>query len=390
MINPIIFDKIEKKGFLMKDKTEWIWQDTSYPHFSYELSKIENLLQQVARKQGELLALGKILGAKKLQDNRLQTLLNEIISSSAIEGEILDRESVKSSLKEKLGLEDVQHFSQASKESRYVEILLDANTLHHDRLSIEKICTWHYKLFEKDPNLWNIQIGAFRKKGTMQVVSGVIGKEKVFYEAPQSDAIQEEMKRYLTWFNKTPSSLLKASIAHLWFVIIHPFDDGNGRLARAITEMVLSSIQAPNTPKLYSMSKSIHTHKKAYYQALEQTTGYHQKENLMDITIWHVWFLKTLEQALDESIKSIEHVVKKARFWDIHKESGINDRQTKVLNTFLDKDADGALTNKKYMKIANTTSATASRDIRSLVSRGVIKQVAGSAGRNIRYELVIP
>jgi len=176
---------------------------------------------------------------------------------------VLDRESVKSSIKEKLGITEVRHYTQKTKESNFVDILIDANRNYKDDLTLEKMFSWHYKMFDnQNSRLWNMEVGNFRKEGTMQVVSGVVGKEKVFYEAPSSESLSQEMKAYLKWFNDTPDSLLKAAIAHLWFVIIHPFDDGNGRITRAITDMVLSSIEESNVSRLYSLSKSINSDRK--------------------------------------------------------------------------------------------------------------------------------
>ncbi len=377
----------------MRENRQWIWQHEEYPKFEYDFDKLDNLMQSVSRKQGELMALSRVIGSKNLAETQLNALENEAISSSAIEGEILDRDSVKSSIREKLGIEVSQHYIQKTKESNFVDILIDANRNHRDNLNLEKIFRWHYKMFENhNSRLWSMEVGDFRKKGTMQIVSGVIGKERVYYEAPPHDRLEDEMEGYIEWFNNTPSTLIKASIAHLWFVIIHPFDDGNGRVTRAITDMVLSNIENSNISKLYSMSKSINSDRKGYYKALEQTTGYIKKSNPMDITFWCEWFLNTLHKSLVDAIESIEHVVDKAKFWDRHSDSGINERQTKVLNIILDKgvgDFKAGLSTKRYRKIANTTSATASRDIKGLLLLGCIRQVEGSGGRNIHYEVVI-
>ncbi len=377
----------------MSKEKEWIWQRKEYPHFEYDLKKLDGLIESVARKQGELKVLSRVIGHENLQQSQLHALENEIISSSAIEGEVLDRDSVKSSIKEKLEIEVSQSYQGKTKESNYVDILLDANSNYKDKLTLQKIFTWHYKMFENYNNkLWNIEVGKFRESGTMQIVSGVIGKEKVYYEAPSYTTLNIEMKAYIEWFNNTPASLVKSAIAHLWFVIIHPFDDGNGRLTRLITELVLSELEASTTIRLYSMSKSINSDRKGYYNALEQTTGYIEKENSMDITFWCEWFLTTLNNALVEAIESIAHVVDKARFWDKHRESGINERQIKVLNTILDRGIthpQSGLTTKKYMKIAQTTSATASRDIKGLLTLRCIEQVEGTSGRNVRYLVLV-
>lgn len=377
----------------MRESKQWIWQHKSYPNFEYDIEKLDTLMQSISRKQGELIALSRVIGSKNLEQSQLNALENEILSSSAIEGEMLDRESVKSSIKEKLGITEVMHYTEKTKESNFVDILIDANRNYKDDLTEDKMFSWHSKMFNNDSNrLWNIEVGSFRKEGTMQVVSGVVGKEKVFYEALSSKTLSKEMNAYIEWFNKTPASLLKASIAHLWFIIIHPFDDGNGRITRAITDMVLSSIEESNVSRLYSMSKSINSDRKGYYKALENTTGYIKKTNLIDITFWCEWFLNTLCKSLVEAIESIEHVVEKAQFWDKHRDSSINERQTKVLNAILDKGVnnfEGGLSTKKYVKIANTTSATASRDIRGLLKIGCIRQVDGTAGRGVRYEVLI-
>ena len=377
----------------MTEDKKWIWQNKAYSVFEYDLSKLDTLMQSISRKQGELAALSRVISSENLQNSQINALEDEIISSSAIEGEVLDRESVKSSIKEKLGIEVSGKYTHRSKESNFVDILIDANRNHQDKLSLEKIFSWHHKMFENyNSKLWNIKIGNFREEGTMQIVSGAIGKEKVYYEAPPAKRMEKEMEAYIEWFNNTPASLLKASIAHLWFVIIHPFDDGNGRITRTITDMVISSIENANTSRLYSISKSINSDRKGYYNALEQTTGYIKKSNPMDITFWCEWFLGTLHKSLTEAVASIEHVVDKAKFWDKHRESGINERQTKVLNAILDKgikNFEGGLSTKKYIKIANTTSATASRDIKGLVLLGCIKQIAGTSGRNVRYEVLL-
>jgi len=377
----------------VREEKKWIWEHKNYPHFEYDSKKLEKLIEDISRKQGELMVLSRVIGHENLQQSQLNALENEIISSSAIEGEVLDRDSVKSSIKEKLEMEVVEGYREKTKESNYVDILLDANSNYEEHLTVEKIFTWHYKMFENHNNrLWNIEVGNFRKKGTMQIVSGVVGKEKVYYEAPSYAVLDKEMKAYIEWFNNTPTSLIKSAISHLWFVIIHPFDDGNGRLTRLITDMVLSELEESKLTRLYSMSKSINGDRKGYYNALEQTTGYIKKENPLDITVWCEWFLKTLHSSLVEAIESIEHVVEKAKFWDRHRDSAINERQTKVLNSILDRGVEhiqSGLTTKKYMKIAQTTSATASRDIKGLLELGCIEQVEGTSGRSVRYVVLV-
>ena len=377
----------------MDREKRWIWQDEAYPLFAYDLKKLDRIIEAVSRKQGELMVLGRVVGRESLEQSQRNALESEIIASAAIEGEILDRDSVKSSIKERLGIEVTDSYRAKTKESNYVDILLDANSSYAEPLTLDKILAWHSQMFEgHHSSMWQMEIGAFRGSGTMQIVSGVVGKEKVFYEAPPYHQLGKEMDAYIRWFNTTPPSLIKAAIAHLWFVIIHPFDDGNGRITRAITDKVLSALEASVPIRLYSMSKSIHNDRKSYYRALEHTTGYIAKEDPMDITLWCEWFLETLSHALSEAIASIEHVVDKARFWDKHRESPLNERQIKVLNIILDRGIDheeSGLSTKKYMKMAHTTSATASRDMKALVELGCIKQLEGTSGRNIRYRVIL-
>ncbi len=385
--NRIIFAMICKKRLGMDADARWIWQFDGYPHFEYDMSRLEIPIQTVSRKQGELAALSRIVGSRNLSLGQLKALENEILSSCAIEGEVLDRESVRSSIKEKLGIENIEHYSGRSKESNYVDILIDANKNYDERLTIEKILSWHHAMFEYSSNrIWRVDAGSFRHSGTMQVVSGVVGKEKVFYEAPPSESLDEQMLAYMQWFDTAPPSLIKAAISHLWFVIIHPFDDGNGRITRAITDRVLSQIEKPNPVKLYSMSKAIEQDRKGYYQALERTTGYIPKDNPMDITYWCEWFMFTLDRSLTEAIEAIGYIVQKAAFWDRYADSKLNSREIKVLNSMLEHKTE-ELSTKKYVKIANTTTATASRDIKDLVTLGCIKQVEGTAGRSVRYVL---
>ena len=247
-------------------------------------------------------------------------------------------------------------------------------------------------MFEKSKHIHKINITSFREDGVMQIISGAIGREKVYYEAPPRENLDLEMDTFIAWYNNTPASLIKAAITHLWFVIIHPLDDGNGRIGRAITDMVLSEIESSHISKLYTMSKSINDDRKSYYTALEQTTGYIKNNNPMDITLWCKWFFETLYLALLEAQKSLAYIVDKTNFWDRHKDDNLNARQTKVMNKILDmgqENFQGGLSKKKYIIIADTTSATASRDIADLLKKECIKQVVGTRGKNIRYEIIL-
>lgn len=365
---------------------EWIWQDNRYPNFEYDLSILNPLIEKISFRLGELKILSQIINNNSLERNWIENLEDEIISNSAIEGEILERQSVRSSIKNRL-LNNSTGYKK-EKEDGYVEVLLDAINNTKEPLSIDRLLRWHYKIFEyHNSKLFKINIGSFRTEGTMQIVSGIVGKEKVFYEAPDSKILDMEIKQYIDWFNNTPSSLIKASIAHLWFVIIHPFDDGNGRIARFLTEMVLSDLDESRL-RLYSMSNTIYKNRSGYYKALEKTTGYKSKDNLIDITNWCEWFLKRLLISIEDAISKIENVTQKAKFWEQYRDIDLNNRQIKILNILLDDGRGSVITTKKYAKIAKTSPATAFRDIKELLEYQIIRQVSGSRGRNIRYEII--
>jgi len=374
-------------------KTQWIWQHNTYPLFSYDREALDPLIQKISLEQGKLIAYFSIMDTHNIKQTQLNALEDEIMASCAIEGEMLNRESVRSSIQEKLGLKEDAHYRQKLKEDNYVDILIDANTHYDDALSLDKIFSWHHAMFEKSNTLYKMNIASFRGEGIMQIVSGSIGKEKVYYQAPPSETLEKEMQAFITWYNDTPASLMKAAITHLWFVIIHPLDDGNGRIARALTDRVLSSIENSHISKLYTMSKSINEDRKSYYNALEHTTGYIKKENPLDITLWCQWFFETLHTALREAQNSLSYIVEKTRFWDSHKEDALNARQTKVINKILNMgrtNFKGGLSKKKYITIADTTPATASRDIAALIEKKCIRQVDATAGKNTRYEILIP
>ncbi len=382
----------DKKGTnIMK---RWIWQQEGYPNFTYDVKKLEDLIQKISLEQGYLIALTQTMNNNNIIQRQFEALMSEAINTAAIEGEILNRDSVKASVQKKLGIKDTYYHKTEVATDNLVEILIDANTNYESNLSLERLFGWHNALFPKGySGLVKINVAAFRGKETMQIVSGTVGNEKVYYEAPPREILEDEMKMFLTWFNTTPPSLLKACIAHLWFVIIHPFDDGNGRIARAITDLVLSKIENSKISRLYSMSSAINSDRKGYYKALEYTTGYVKKtDNRLDITYWCEWFLSTLYTALLDTKNRLGHIVQKTKFWDKHKEKNLNARQMKVLNFILDigvENFKGNLSKKKYMSIADTASTTASRDIAELLESGCIRQIEGTSGRNVSYEIVL-
>ena len=373
---------------------KWIWQQENYPNFTYDSKKLEDLIQKISLEQGYLIALTQTMNKDNIIQRQVEALLNEAINTALIEGEVLNRDSVKASIAKKFGFNDVDYKKLDENTNNLIEIIIDANTNYNEDLTLERLLGWHNALFPKGySGLNKINTASFRGEETMQIVGGYAGNEVVYYEAPPRANLENEMKNFLNWFNSTNESLIKACIAHLWFVIIHPFDDGNGRITRAITDLVLSKIENSTISRLYSMSSAINTNRKAYYKALEYTTGYIQKEdNFLDITYWCEWFLQTLYEALLETKTKLNFIVTKTKFWDKNKNLNLNARQIKVLNFILDigiENFKGNLSKKKYMSISSSSSTTASRDISELLEIGCIKQVEGTLGRNVSYKIVI-
>lgn len=372
-------------------KQKWIWEYEEYPNFKYDKDRLSLILRDIAYEQGKLKAFMLLMDQESTKYSLASTLENEIIASCQIEGEILNRQSVRSSIKQKLGLESHEHYNAIRKEDNYVEILIDANTHYGQALNLEKIFGWHHAMFEKGYSGFSkIKVAQFRGDGSMQVVSGDYGKENIHYEAPPFDTLEQEMNSFIQWFNETPSSLEKAAITHLWFVIIHPFDDGNGRITRALTDRVLSKLEKSSFSKIYTMSKSIYEDRIGYYNALDKTTGRFQKDEPLDITYWMEWFFKTLHDALLDAQKQLSYIVDKTKFWDAHRGDELNARQIKVLNKLLDignENFKGDLTKKKYVKIANTAETNASRDLADLLEKACIKKVEGTAGKGTKYTI---
>lgn len=373
---------------------KWIWQQENYPNFTYDSKKLEDLIQKISLEQGYLIALTQTMNKDNIIQRQADALFNEAINTALIEGEVLNRDSVKASIAKKFGFNDVDYKKLDENTNNLIEIIIDANTNYNEDLTLERLLGWHNALFPKGySGLNKINTASFRGEETMQIVGGYTGNEIVYYEAPPRSNLENEMKNFLNWFNSTNESLIKACIAHLWFVIIHPFDDGNGRITRAITDLVLSKIENSTISRLYSMSSAINTNRKAYYKALEYTTGYIQKDdNFLDITFWCEWFLQTLYEALLETKTKLNFIVTKTKFWDKNKKLNLNARQIKVLNFILDigiENFKGNLSKKKYMSISSSSSTTASRDISELLEIGCIKQVEGTLGRNVSYEIVI-
>lgn len=343
------------------------------------------MLSEVRNLQGRLLGKVELLGFELKDEANLETLIQDVVKSSEIEGEFLNPEMVRSSIAIRLGLENpgLEHTDRDI--DGVVEMMLDATQNNNKILSDERLFNWHAALFPTGRSgAYKIEVAQWRT-GDMQVVSGAMGREKIHYEAPSPQFVKTEMDKFLNWFNTTSSlmdPILKAGVAHLWFVTVHPFDDGNGRIARAITDMQLSKADGVNQ-RFYSMSAQIKNERKSYYHILERT----QKGDT-DITEWIVWFLECLRKAILSSNTIIDKVVQKHLFWVRNAGLISNERQQKMLNKLLD-NFEGNLTTSKWAKITKTSQDTALRDILDLISKGILIK-AGSGGRSTHYILVKP
>jgi Fic family protein len=363
----------------------YIHELKGWPGFRWGRARISARLVDIRHRQGRLIGRMEGLGFQLRTEAVLDTLTEDVLKSSEIEGEKLDREQVRSSIARRLGL-DIGGLTPADRNVEgVVEMMLDATQGYDKPLTARRLFDWHAALFPTGRSgMSKIRVGAWRddKTGPMQVVSGAIGKERVHYEAPAAERVRDEMRKFLEWFEKDNSTdlVLKSGVAHLWFVTIHPFDDGNGRIARAIADMMLArSERSPQ--RFYSMSAQIRQERKGYYDILEAA----QKGNL-DITRWLEWFLDCLGRAFERAETILSAVLKKARFWEKHAATIFNDRQRAIVNQLLNC-FEGKLTSSKWAKLTKCSHDTALRDIEDLVGKGVLKKDAGG-GRSTSYSLV--
>jgi len=363
----------------------YLWEKTGWPTLSWDEKSLATLLAQVSREQGRLLGRMEALGFELRDEAHLRTLTDDVLKSSEIEGEMLDPDQVRSSIARRLGM-DVGGLVPVDRNVEgVVEMMLDATGNYDEALTEERLHAWHASLFPTGRSGMNlIRVGSWRddSNGPMQVVSGPLGKEKVHYEAPPADRISAEMKKFLLWFAQPGEMdpLLVAGLAHLWFITIHPFDDGNGRIARAIADMALARSEKTGQ-RFYSMSAQIRRENKSYYETLEWT----QKSEL-NVTRWQDWFLNCLNRSIEGARETLSGVLNKAHFWERFAKEPFNKRQIKILNMLLD-EFEGILTTSKWAKIAKCSQDTAYRDILDLIDRGVLqKDLAG--GRSTSYSLV--
>jgi Fic family protein len=362
----------------------YIHEKENWTDFTWVNKKVMIKLGEARNQQGRLLGKMESLGFDLQNEAVLNTLTLDVIKSSEIEGEFLEIEQVRSSIARRLGIDIAGAVESERHVDGIVEMMLDATQRYELPLTKDRLFGWHAALFPSGwSNLYKITVADWRKDttGPMQVVSGPMGKEKVHYQAPSSDRIEPEMKRFLDWFENEHETdmVLKAAIAHLWFVTIHPFDDGNGRITRAITDMTLARSDK-SIRRFYSMSAQIRVERKQYYEKLEKT----QKGN-SDITEWILWFLQCLINAIDSTDETLSKILHKAEFWKIHSTTILNDRQQKIINRLLD-GFDGKLTTSKWGKINKCSQDTALRDIQDLIKKDILQKEA-SGGRSTNYEL---
>ena len=358
----------------------YIYELKDWPCFTWNHEKITPILLRVRHKQGLLIGGMESIGFHAKEDVVLQSLTQDVVKSSEIEGEILDQSLVRSSIARRLGMDAAADPVDRNVEG-VVEMMLDATQNYFQPLTKERLFGWHAVLFPIGRSgITKIRVGAWRIS-PIQVVSGRLDKESIHFEGPSSERVDDEMDLFLNWINhETKTDLvIKAALAHLWFVTIHPFDDGNGRISRAIADLLLARSENSSN-RFYSLSAQIQAERRGYYQILERT----QKDGL-DVTSWVEWFLQCLERSIDRTLSSFDSVKQKELIWKSLSETFLNERQRKVINRILD-GFEGKLTSSKWAKICNCSQDTAYRDILDLIDRGIfVKNSDG--GRSTNYSL---
>jgi len=364
----------------------YIYQKKEWPKMSWDAERLAGPLAGVRHRQGRLIGRMEGLGFSLRNEAVLQTLTEDVLKSNEIEGEKLDRDQVRSSIARRLGLDVGGLVAVDRHVEGVVEMMLDATGHYADPLTEERLFGWHAALFPTGRSgMIKIAVGRWREvqSDPMQVVSGPVGREKVHYQAPEAQRVPGEMAVFLKWFNAPPAidPVMAAGLAHLWFVTIHPFEDGNGRMARAIADMALARSEN-STQRFYSMSAQIRLERNAYYEVLERT-----QQGGLEITPWLEWFLGCLDRAIEGAEGVLAGIFEKARFWESQAKKPFNERQRLVLNRLFD-GFEGKLTSSKWAKLAKCSQDTASRDIDDLVKRGVLVKEPGG-GRSTSYALAI-
>ncbi|NQD96290.1 Fic family protein [Pseudomonas sp. CrR25] len=366
----------------------WIWQQPNWPHFSWQTEPLAPLLRACAQAQGRLLGMLGAVGSDTEAQSSLDALLQNIVTSSAIEGEQLNVGSVRSSLARRLGISE--EGPTTARSEGLAELLLDATGAHHEPLTLQRLFGWHRWLFPGDDSLLSrpLLIGTLRGDEPMQVVSGRLDRPTVHFEAPPREGLEAQLEDFLAWFESSRSDasldpFLRAGIAHFWFVTLHPFDDGNGRLTRAITDLALAQGEQ-QAIRFYAMSASILDDRAGYYRILETS-----QKGTLDITGWLQWFLATLLNSLEQALARIDRVLAKTRFWQAHRNQTLSAEQVKVLNRLLDGGERGfedGISAAQYQAVAKVSKATATRHLSDLLEKGCIERLPGG-GRSTRYQI---
>lgn len=366
-------------------EVRWIWQQPTWPEFQWKIKEVQPLLDHVHFKQGVL--LGKASGTGTSLEATIDNMVENIMTSSAIESEHPNPASLRSSLMKRLGVPSTKITGISSRSEGLAQMMLDAVQNINDELTLERLLQWHQWLFPSDLFSLNpIEAGKLRGDEPMQVVSGRIDKPKVHFEAPPRDILEKELQVFIDWFNQThhDSALdpfIRAAICHLWFVVIHPFEDGNGRIGRALTDLALAQANAASI-NLYAMSTTILKRRTEYYRVLEKSTK-------IDITPWIVWFLTSLDESLQHAIDKIDRMLIKLRFWQVHQNTDLSSEQRKVLNRLLDGGENGfeqGISASQYQTVAKVSKPTATRHLTDLLAKKCIVKLPGG-GRNSRYRI---
>jgi Fic family protein len=373
------------KGTNASSKSHWIWQDPAWPTFQWDAAQLSAPLGRARLRQGELLGAARLLDAKLSREAQAQILVQDGINTSAIEGERIDFDAIRSSVARHLNIPTAGLRAAPRAVDGLVDVLLDATTRYAEPLTQPRLLGWQAALFPtRHSGLARIAVGAFRGNEPMRVISGPIGRQRVHFEAPPRAGLAKSVRQFLAWFNAPPpqlDGLVRAGLAHLWFVTLHPFEDGNGRLARAITDMAISQDEQ-RAQRLFSLSAQIMRERDAYYDVLEST-----QRGGLDVTAWLQWFLEQVAFACVLAEGTIEHVLAKARFWLRHQGTPINDRQRKVINVLLDAGPNGfvgGMNTRKYVNLSGASRATAYRELADLVEKGCL--AASGGGRSVSYQ----
>ncbi|MBI2266948.1 MAG: Fic family protein [Armatimonadetes bacterium] len=369
----------------------YIWQSKSWPKFKWDSNALLPLLGQARLAQGNLLGSVRRLGFKFGEEAQTDILAEEAVKTAAIEGERLSPQMVRSSVARHLGLRQARLISATRSVDGLVEVILDATQKYYEPLSADRLKGWHAALFPSGySGLHKIRVGQWQGEEPMRVVSGPVGKEKIHFEAPPVETVEVEMQRFLRWWEssrKATDGVLRAGLAHFYFVAIHPFEDGNGRIARALTDMALAQDEKLHI-RYYSLSSQIMEERSEYYSILEKCS----RSDSMNVTEWLVWFLEYFGLAIHRTDKIVGNVLAKADFWQEHAHTELNERQRKILNRMLDAgpgDLEGGLTTRKYVGLTKASRATAFREISDMIAKRVLRQLPGK-GRSVRYDLIRP